>query len=196
MENAHLRMGRLKFVKQRGDTVADVSVYFDRLAAEGDTFHLVSAFGGDVEIGALLGAISTGLQLHAVAADLDVRGTLGESPVVYRASLLVPGRKQPVRHLVAISQTLFQTTLGADSSARRTVLYDAAPEFLLRRLAVRFGLPVLPQWAEWFSGELERRKMITPLAGFNCSPVVVQGTQLRMLRLLSMGLRRRAITME
>jgi hypothetical protein len=73
------------------------------------------------------------------------------------------------------------------------VLYDDSPDFVLHRLAVRFGLPVLPEWADWFHGELRRRKLIDELTGLNCAPVAVKGDKTRMLRILSQGLRRRQI---
>ena len=62
MENAHLRLGKLKFIKQTRDTVTEVTVHLERLIAEvpperGEaTFHLVSVFGGDQEIGAVIAA--------------------------------------------------------------------------------------------------------------------------------------------
>jgi hypothetical protein len=74
------------------------------------------------------------------------------------------------------------------------VLYDDAPDFVLHRLAVRFGLPVLPEWADWFSAELRRRGMVEEMFGLNCDPIAVKGTKLRLLRILSQGLRRKAIT--
>ena len=124
----------------------------------------------------------------------ELLGFLGEKPVMYRASFQIPGRKRPVRHLAAVSQTLFGTTLGADGQARRTVLYDGSPEFVLHRLAVRFGLPALPEWAEWFRTDLHRRGLVEELLGFNCSPVVIKGTKLRMLRILSTGIKRKLIS--
>ena len=54
MENAHLRMGKLKFVRQTRDTITEVSLHMDRLVAEKPAeprsavqIHLVSVFGGD-----------------------------------------------------------------------------------------------------------------------------------------------------
>ena len=83
--------------------------------------------------------------------------------------------------------------MGADAEAKRTILYDNSPDFVLHRLAVRFGLPVLPEWAEWFDSELRRRGLVEDLTGLNCSPVAVKGNKIRMLRILSQGLRRRQI---
>lgn len=92
-----------------------------------------------------------------------------------------------------ISQELFATTLGADGQARRTILYEGSTEFTLHRLAVRFGLPALPEWAAWFHEELKGRGLIEELVGLNCLPVAAKGTKLRLLRLLSTGLKRRLI---
>lgn len=153
----------------------------------------MSVFGGDQEIGAVTAAAHEGLRFEIRAPDVHLYGTLGEKPVVYRSSLQIPGRKRPVRHVVLISKTLFETKFGSNSEARRTVLYDNSAAFVLHRLAVRFGLPILADWAPWFHSELERRKLIEELIGVNCSPVAVKGTKLRMLRILSQGLRRQAI---
>jgi hypothetical protein len=83
--------------------------------------------------------------------------------------------------------------LGADGEARRTILYDNSPSFLLHRLAGRFGLPVLPEWAQWFHSEVRRRGLVEDLIGFNCAPVAVNGNKIRLLRILSQGLRRHQI---
>lgn len=157
------------------------------------TFHLVSVFGGDQDIGAVLAAAHEGLRFRVTTDTHELVGTLGEKPMIYRTSVQIPDRKRPVRHAVLLSKTFFETTLGANSEARRTVLYDDSSEFLLQRLAVRFGLPVLPEWAEWFDEELRRRGMIEDLIGLHCNPVAVKGTKLRLLRILSQGLRRGAI---
>ena len=199
MHNAHQRMGRLTFVRQSRDTITNVSVSMERLIAESDDersakLHLVSVFGGDQEIGAVLAAANEGLRFQIAFNDSQMIGTVGDKPVIYRSSIQIPGRKRPVRHAILLSRAFYETTFGANAEARRTILFDASPEFVLHRLAVRFGLPVLPEWAAWFHGELIGRGMIEGLTGLNCSPVTVKGTKLRMLRILSQGLRRRTIT--
>ena len=200
MKNAHLRMGKLTFVRQTRDTITNVSVHLSRLVAEplpdphsAAALHLVSAFGGDQDIGAVVAAAQEGLRVQISFEGRQFLGTLGEKPMIYRASLQVAGRKRPVRHVVLLSKELFETTLGANSEARRTILFDSSAGFILHRLAVRFGLPVLPEWAEWLQAELSRRGAIQELIGFNCDPILVKGTKLRMLRVLSQGLKRRRI---
>ena len=65
MENAHLRMGKLKFVRQNRDAITEVSLHLDRLVAEKPAeprsavqIHLVSVFGGDQDVGAIAAAIA------------------------------------------------------------------------------------------------------------------------------------------
>jgi hypothetical protein len=192
-------MGKLTFTRQTRDTITNITVGLNCLVAEppdsrsSTSLHLVSVFGGDQDIGAVLAAAHEALRFRVTTGAHDFLGTLGEKPVVYRTSVQIPERKRPVRHAVLLSKVLFETTLGANSEARRTVLFDDASEFLLHRLAVRFGLPVLPEWAEWFGAELRRRGMVEELVGLNCNPIAVKGTKLRLLRVLSQGLRRKAI---
>jgi hypothetical protein len=200
MQNAHLRMGKLSFVRQTRDTITNITLSLNCLVAEpvdsrsATSLHLVSVFGGDQDVGAVIAAAQEALRFNVIIGSQEFIGTLGEKPIIYKASVQVPGRKRPVRHTVLLSKALFETTLGANSEARRTVLFDDTPDFILHRLAVRFGLPVLPEWAEWFSLELRRRGMVEELIGLNCDPIAVKGTKLRLLRLLSQGLRRKAIS--
>ena len=198
MQNAHLRMGKLTFVRQTRDTITNITVGLNCLVAEprdsqtATTLHLVSIFGGDQDIGAVLAAAHEALRFRVATDDRDFVGTLGENLVLWDVGAELQAQAS-VRHAVLLSKVFFETTLGANSEARRTVLYDDTSEFILHRLAVRFGLPVLPEWAEWFGAELRRRGMVEELIGLNCNPVAVKGTKLRLLRILSQGLRRKAI---
>lgn len=200
MENAHLRLGNLTFVRQTRDSVTHVSLHLDRLVAEpakeahgAAQFHFVSIFGGDQEVAAFAAAIADGQRLQASAFGTEVIGSLGEKPTLYRASLQIPGRKRPVRHLIAVSKELLATTFGANGDAKSTILFDRSPDFVLRRLAMRFGVPFLPEWAGWFQAELVRRGLVTDLIGMNCTPITIRGTKVRMLRILGQGLRKGGI---
>jgi len=106
---------------------------------------------------------------------------LGEKAECYRGNLSLPGRRRPARHLVAVSAELAATRLGAATESNRTILTDNDPVFVLYRLSERFGLPVVPEWANSFMTELKRRRVIRPLAGLSCSPVLIIGTKARFL---------------
>ena len=201
MKNAHLRMGTLQFHKVTRDTTIDVRLGMDRLIAEHEDgarghakAHLISVFGGDQEIAAISAAVAEEgcFQVHGPGAPA-LTVTLGADAETFRASISLPGRKRPVRHLVAISKELALTRAGGDPKARRTVLCSNTPGFALYRLAVRFGLPVLPEWSEWFHDELVRRRAIQPLIGLGCEPILVSGTKKRFLAWIGHGLKRRQI---
>ena len=83
--------------------------------------------------------------------------------------------------------------MGAATESNRTILSDDSPVFVLYRLSERFGLPVVPEWADWFISELKRRRVIRPLVGLGCSPVLITGTKARFMSWISRSLRRGAI---
>lgn len=197
MQNAHQRFGWLEFIKRTKDAVTRVRVHIDRAVLEtpkeqlGETrAHLISMIGGDAEIGALWAAVTDGalfqIQLpnrHSIAA------SLGLEAQCFRGSLLVPGRTRPARHLVAVSAELAKTKPGADREGALTILCDNDPVFVLYRLAYRYGLPVVPEWAPWFMRELHQRKAIRPLMGLGCSPVAVKGNKQTFLAWISRALK-------
>ena len=106
---------------------------------------------------------------------------------------MIPGRKRPLRHLVAVSRELALTAPGGDNASRRTILCADDPVFVLYRIAQRFGLPAVPEWAEWFVGELQRRRAIAPLIGLGCSPMVVRGTGKAFLHWIGKAVKRGVI---
>src|ERR1035438_6982749 len=168
----------------------------DRLIAEHESgsnstrCHLLSVVGNDQEIAAITAAIADEARFYASAPELNrTMITLGKDAEVFRSSINIPGRRRPLRHLVAVSEDLSQTRAGGNPTARRTVLCDDDPAFLLYRLGVRFGLPVLPEWSEWFGGELDRHKAVEALIGLGCRPVLVKGTKKRFLGWIGHALR-------
>ena len=172
----------------------------DRAIAEHDLdehsalCHLISIFGNDQEVAAIAAALSEEARFYLTGPGIDhLTISFRPEPCVYRSSLSIPGRRRPVRHLVAVSNELAKKCAGGNPGARRAVLCDSEPEFILRRLRVRFGLPVLPEWREWFAVELRRREAIEPLIGIGCRPVLVRGTKRRFLGRIGYGLKRGVI---
>jgi hypothetical protein len=201
MKNAHLRMGTLQFTKILRDTTIDVSVRMDRLIAEHESdsesarCHLLSVIGNDQEIAAIAAAITDDARFYASGPLFNrIMISLGKEADVFRGTINIPGRRRPLRHLVAVSEVLSQTRAGANPTARQTVLSGDDPEFILYRIGARFGLPVLPEWSEWFGRELERHKAIEPLLGLSCTPVLVKGTKKRFLGWIGHALKRGIIT--
>ena len=149
--------------------------------------------GTDSDVGAIWAAVIEHSFFTVEAPEIEpVTATLGEDAQCFRETITIAGRK-PIRHLVAISAELAKTRPGADPGGRRTILCDNDPTFVLYRIAQRFGLPVVPEWAGWFSDELNRRGATKPLIGLGCSPVLVSGTKKLFLKWIRGGLRQKRI---
>jgi hypothetical protein len=197
MRNAHERFGTLEFIKRTKDTTTRVRVYIDLVVLETAkdergqaAAHLVSMIGGDAEIGALWAAVTEGALFHIqLPGGTPIAASLGLEAQCFRGSVAVPGRKRPARHLVAVSAELAKTKPGADREGARTILCDDDPVFMLYRVASRYGLPVVPEWAPWFMRELNQRKAIRPLVGMGCSPVLVSGNKPIFLKWIGKALR-------
>jgi len=149
MQNAHERFGSLEFIKRLKDTTTRVRVHVDRAVLEPpkdergqSNAHLISMIGGDSEIGALWAAITeaTLFQIQ-LPGRTSISASLGLGAQCFRGSVMIPGRKRPARHLVAVSAELAKTKPGADREGARTVLCDDDPVFVLYRVASRYGLP-------------------------------------------------------
>lgn len=201
MQNAHERFGTLEFTKRVKDTATHVRVYADRIVLEPAkdehgqaTAHFVSMIGGDAEIGALGAAVTEGALFHIhLPGGTPLTASLGLDAQCFRGSVAVPGKKRPARHLIAVSAELARTKPGADREGARTILCDDDPVFVLYRVASRYGLPVVPEWAPWFMRELNQQKAIRPLMGLGCSPVVVKGNKQTFLGWIGKALKQRLI---
>jgi hypothetical protein len=198
MKNAHERLGRLEFVKPSNDTLTRIRVHLDRLivesAADGQPgkAHLISVFGNDQEIGAIWSAVLTGEAFTVEGPDVPAMTvSVGQDAQAFRGSISVPGRKRPLRHLVALSNELARPDASGDSA--RTILCDSDPAFVHFRLSRHFGLPVAPGWSTWFWGELKKRRAVQPLIGIGCSPVAVHGTKQTFMSWIGSALGRKVI---
>jgi len=198
LKNAHLRFGKLKFIKQSKNSSTHITLHLDRFIGEwerpGAPFtpaHLISVIGGDSEVSAISSAVSMEEYFTVVGpAGDELRVSLGRTAACYRGSVMLPGRKRPVRHMIAISNELAETAQSGGEDANRTILLHGEPAFALYRLATRFGLPVIQDWSTWFWNELQNRKSVKPLLGIGCCPVVIHGTKARFLSLISWGVKK------
>ena len=198
MNNAHERFGSLEYTKRMKDTTTHIRLRLDRFIGEiegerNSRAHLISVLGGDSDIGAIGAAIHEQSLFTVRGPGIEsVFATLGEGAQCFRSTISIAGRK-PIRHLVAISAEMAQTRPGADPEGKRTVLCDDNPVFVLYRIAQRFGLPVVPEWASWFGEELVRRQAIKPLVGLGCRPVLVTGTKKQFLKWFGLALGKKRI---
>ena len=198
MKNAHECFGVLEYTKRMKDTTTRIQLRLDRFIGEiedgrNGKAHLISVLGGDSDVGAIWAAVIEQNLFTVEAPGIEpVTAGLGEYAQCFRGTITIAGRK-PIRHLVAISAELAKTRPGADPGGRRTILCDNDPTFVLYRIAQRFGLPVVPEWAGWLNEEINRRGAIKPLIGVGCSPVMVSGTKKLFLKWIRSALRQKRI---
>ncbi len=197
MRNAHERFGMLEFTKRMKDTTTQIRLRLDRLVGEVEKdrprIHLLSVLGGDADVGAIWAAINEESHFTIQCPGIEpMTASLGAEAQCFRGTIALAGRR-PIRHLVAISAEMAKTRPGADREGNRTVLCDGDPTFVLYRMAQRFGLPVVPEWADWFNAELRRRGAIRPLIGLGCNPVLISGNKRTFLKWIGRALRRKGI---
>lgn len=197
MKNAAERFGWCEFTRELKDSAVRVRLRLDRLVAEMDEdggdgkAHLVSVVGGESDVGAAWAAALSNDRFRIEGPEFrPAELILGEKAECFRGSLNVPGHRRPVRHLVALSAEMAATRLGGGVTSARTILAHNDPVFILFRLSERFGLPVVPGWAAWFTRELRRHRAISKLAGVGCNPVLITGTKDDFLGWISLGIKR------
>ena len=190
MKNAHERFGRLVYRRHTEKTATNLRVFLDAFVGEErGKAHFVSVVGGDVEIGAIAAALANGDSFTVVdpyGAESIV--SLGEKPLCFRGSIMVPGRKRPLRHLVSCSQELADTT--ADG---RLLLVSDDHSFVWSSLVCHYGLPATPDWGPCVISQLQQQKRIQPLIGFGYAGVAVKAKRKELLALLRRGLRSRKL---
>ena len=198
MKNAHERFGVLEYTKRMKDTTTRIRLRLDRFIGEVEKRGELQgsphfSLGGDSDVGAIWAAVIEQNHFTVEAPGFDpLTGSLGEDAQCFRGTINIAGRK-PIRHLVAISAELAKTRPGMDPEGKRTVLCDNDPTFMLYRISQRFGLPVVPEWADWFNEEINRRGAIKPLIGLGCSPVLISGTKKLFLKWIRRALRQKRI---
>src|SRR5580698_11451353 len=118
MENAHLRLGLLEYVRMTEKASTRIRLRVDRYIGEDRQAHLLSVFGNDSDVGAITAAVHEKASFTLTFPDGEVREvSLGEHASCYKGAVSLPDRKHPVRHLVAVSEDLC-----ANGSVGRTIL--------------------------------------------------------------------------
>ena len=190
MQNAHLRLGRLEYARSSAKISTRVSVSVDRYMGEaGGQGHLLSIFGGDADVGAIAAAISEKHSFNLTFADGRVTTfSMGPDASCYRSSIPVQGRKQPLRHLIAISQSLH-----ANGSAGKMLLLNYDRSLAWATLVSLLGLPAEPRWRDWMFDWLEAEAKLKPLDGIGCDPVVITATRDELLETIARGLQEESL---
>ena len=189
MENAHLRLGLLEYVRYTEKASARIRLRVDRYIGEDRQGHLLSVFGNDSDVGAITAAIHE----KATFSITFPNGTekeieFGEHASCYKGAVSLLGRKQPVRHLVAVSQHLH-----ANGSTGQTFLLRYQREEAWATLVSFLGLPACPTWADNILGVVERERRVEEIDGIGCLPVLISATTEEILEWTGEGLRSQAL---
>ena len=192
MKNAHERFGFAEFEKRLKDTTTRIRLTADCFIGEPanksgpSQGHLLSAFGTDVEVAALWAAILGEERIRVGGQDMKpYMVQFGERPSVYRGTLTVPGGGAQFDIWWWLS-----TQLRAEGDQARIIVKSNSPDLILRAAANFHGLPLLPNWGEWFFARLQKAGRIRPLSGLNCAPVAIRGTKTEFLEWIGAGLKR------
>ena len=189
MENAHLRLGLLEYVRITEKTSTRIRLRVDRYIGEDRQAHLLSVFGNDSDVGAITAAVHEKATFTLTFPDSATKEvTLGEHASCYKGAVTLSGRKHPVRHLLAVSQELH-----TNGNAGRTILLRYRREEAWATLVSFLGLPADPTWAHDTLAVVERKKRIEQLDGIGCEPVLISATTEEMLEWIGDGLRSRAL---
>jgi hypothetical protein len=116
MENAHLRLGLLEYVRITEKTSTRIRLRLDRYMGEHRQAHLLSVFGNDSDVGAITAAVHEKASFNLTFPDGTTKDvSLGEHASCYKGAVTLPGRKHPVRHLLEVQDE----PCSCDTSARR-----------------------------------------------------------------------------
>ena len=176
MQNAHLRLARLEYIRSSAKTQTNISVHVSHFVGEGEQAHLLSFIGNDAEVGAITAAIQENhrFDLHPPDGKKQRIG-FGPEASIYKATLNLPSQKRSVRHVVAISSWLH----GNGSAGRSFLLNGAADadDMSWACLATLQGPPAEPSWAVPIFQRLRSEGKVKPMVGIGCSPAVVEATR-------------------
>ena len=190
MENAHLRLGLLEYVRMTEKDSTRIRVRVDRYMGEDRQAHLLSVFGNDSDVGAITAAVHEKATFTLTFPDSTAKDvTLGEHTSCYKGAVTLPGRKHPVRHLLAVSEELH-----TNGSTGRTLLLRYRREEAWATLVSFLGLPADPKWADHILGIIEGKKRIEEIDGIGCQPVLISATTEETLEWIGDGLRSNALT--
>ena len=201
MKNAHLRFGWLMYVKSTEKTTTSIKLYLDRFIGEmlpdpprQAKAHFISVIGGDTQISAISAAISMGDRFMIEGPEVPpTRVCLERSAQCFKGSLQLRERKKPLRHLIGLSEEFASGSVSANSG--KTLLGAANKQFVWASIAHIYGIPGVPEWADWFADELNAHRAIGRVLGVGCDPVVVKGEKGQFLDWLSWGIESAAISL-
>lgn len=199
MKNARLRFGWLTYVKSTEKTTTSIKLRLDRFIGEvlpdpprQAKAHLISVIGGDTQIAAISAAISLGDRFMVEGPEVQpIRVCLERNAQCFKGSIQLARRKKPLRHLIGMSEEFASGNVSSNSG--RTLLAGSEKHFVWASIAHIYGVPGIPEWADWFACELDMHRALIRALGIGCDPVIVKGEKEQFLDWLSWGVESGAI---
>jgi hypothetical protein len=190
MENAHLRMGLLEYERYTEKIATRIRVRVSHYIGDDEDAHLLSVFGNDSDVGAITAAVYEQARFRLTFPGGEMQEvSLGEGAICHRGSLSIPGRKQSLRHMIALSEEL-----RGMKSLSRTYVLRPEPIEVWTALVHRFGLPGLPEWAEAMMRVLRGNGRIASVDSIGSSAAVISATCEELLEWIGGGVRRGDLT--
>ena len=191
MQNAHLRLGLLEYQRFTEKISTRIRVRVDRYVGEGRKAHLLSVFGNDSDVGAITAAVHEKATFTLTFPDGTIKEvSLGEHACCYKGAVSLADRKQPVRHLLAVSEELRN-----NAGVGRTILLRYERDETWATLVSFLGLPAEPSWASYVLGRVEKEKRLQDLDGIGCQPVLISATAEEILGWVNHGIRAEALSL-
>src|SRR4029077_18106776 len=121
MKNAHLRFGWLMYVKSTEKTTTSLRLHLDRFIGEmlrdpprQAKAHFISVISGDSQISAISAAISMGHRFMVEGPQVPLtRVCLERNAQCFKGSIQLRGQKNPLRHLIGVSEKFASESLSA-----------------------------------------------------------------------------------
>src|SRR5208337_954555 len=82
---------------------------------------------------------------------------------------------------------------NTSAGSGRTLLAGSGSRFVWASIAHIYGIPGIPEWADWFADELHTHHAVIPALGIGCDPVIVKGEKGQFHARLSWGVESEAI---
>lgn len=167
MRNAHLRFGWLTYVKSTEKTTTSIRLRLDCFIGEvladrprQAKGHLISVIGSDTQIAAVSAAISLGDRFMVEGPDVEpIRVCLERNAQCFKGSIQPAGRKKPLRHLIGMSEEFASENISRNSG--RILLAGSAQALRLGFHRHIYGIPGMPEWADWCAQELRTHHALT-----------------------------------
>ncbi len=190
MENAHLRLGLLEYVRITEKASTRIRLRVDRYIGEDRQAHLLSVFGNDSDVGAITAAVHEKASFTLTFPDGRNKGCHAR-----RTCLLLQRSRDSARTQTSGTSSAGGLPGTSHQRERRTndCFCDTEREEAWATLVSFLGLPADPTWADAILGIVEQKKRIEEIDGIGCQPVLISATTEEMLEWIGDGLRSRAL---